>query len=270
MDLTGFILWLQRARSPKTVDAYEYSVIKFLEWCDGEDPCEMLVDQYLTYLMEKGNSNSSVSRHFYAIKSFFKFNRRSHELEYVEVPRPERKDPVFLPHDDVVLVLEATNSTMYRSAFALQYSAALRFEELRSLNIVDVDFDDDMVRVSSVKRGAGDTTTDMIPIDPVVSELVAEYLLERTDNFPQLFAIRGGKRLSLQPYNITLLNCCNKAGVKTITSHGLRHSRATDIAQTGDLLDIQQMLRHKNPQSSLRYVHLTGRKLKERVPRAFK
>ena len=57
--------------------------------------------------------------------------------------------------------------------------------------------------------------------------------------------------------NLRLRAACRALGVGEITAHGLRHSAATILNQVGkDLREIQELLRHKNIRTTVRYTHV--------------
>ena len=52
---------------------------------------------------------------------------------------------------------------------------------------------------------------------------------------------------------------CAKAGVKPFGFHGVRHLRATILYHQGKTVStIQQLLRHKNPNTTVKYLHSMG------------
>ena len=73
-----------------------------------------------------------------------------------------------------------------------------------------------------------------------------------------LFAGYSGLPLSNRAFNLRLRAACRALGVGEITAHGLRHSAATILLnQAGkDLREIQELLRHKNIRTTVRYTHV--------------
>lgn len=267
-ELSQFEAWLKRNRSPRTIQAYLQTMHRFFGWLNGREATGELVDQFITHLIESGNSNSSAARHFSAVKAWFRWQRRSYELEDIVKPRPERHTPKFLTADQVKELVDQTLSPMYRAAFALQYATGLRFDELRSLGMEDINWDTDEITVIRAKQG-GDQTQRTLPVHPDILEIVATYLTQAESGLWLFKHARGG-RLDNYQYNCTLKAVCRAAGLPEITSHGLRHSWGTHLALNGvGRIWIQESMGHDDPKSTQIYTHLTAQQLKERLPHPF-
>jgi hypothetical protein len=78
--------------------------------------------------------------------------------------------------------------------------------------------------------------------------------------FPFRERTRGysGAPFSNRAFNLRLRAACRALGVGEITAHGLCHSAATILLnQVGkDLREIQELLRHKNIRTTVRYTHV--------------
>jgi integrase len=70
-----------------------------------------------------------------------------------------------------------------------------------------------------------------------------------------VFAGYSGAPFSNRAFNLRLRAACRTLGVGEITGHGLRHSAATILLnQVGKgLREIQELLRHKNIRTTVRY-----------------
>jgi site-specific recombinase XerD len=73
-----------------------------------------------------------------------------------------------------------------------------------------------------------------------------------------VFAEYSGAPFSNRAFNLRLRAACRAIGAGEITVHGLRHSAATIlfIHPGKDLREIQELLRHKNIRTTVRYTHV--------------
>jgi hypothetical protein len=73
-----------------------------------------------------------------------------------------------------------------------------------------------------------------------------------------VFAEYSGAPFSNRAFNLRLRAACRALGVGEITRHGLRHSAATILLNhmRKDLREIQELLRHKNIRTTVRYTHV--------------
>ena len=73
-----------------------------------------------------------------------------------------------------------------------------------------------------------------------------------------VFAGYSGAPFSNRAFNLRLRAACRALGVGEITAHGLRHSAATILLNRvgKDLREIQELLRHKNIRTTVRYTHV--------------
>jgi site-specific recombinase XerD len=176
----------------------------------------------------------------------------------------------WIPSDEQWLqLLEATKSEPLRNRLmlALAYDAGLRREELCSVRTDDLDPSRRTLRVRA------ETTKSrrerVVPYSATTGVLLQVYLGERL----VLSRARGLLFLSLSDRNraapITLWSWSKvvrrialRAGVPRFSTHTLRHLCLTDLARAGwELHTIATFAGHRNPTTTLQYIHLSGRDL---------
>jgi integrase/recombinase XerC len=152
----------------------------------------------------------------------------------------------------------------------LMYATGIRVAELTTLNLADIDFRNQLIRVTGKRRKQR-----IVPFGDPAREAIKSYL-EVRDNF--LFNSPVSKRddeavfLNYQGTRITTrsvgrmvekyIKIC--AGMHAISPHALRHSFATHLLDSGaDLRDIQELLGHARLSTTQVYTHVSMEKLVE-------
>jgi site-specific recombinase XerD len=154
-----------------------------------------------------------------------------------------------------------------RVMLALAYDAALRREELCALRTDDLDPGRRMLRVraetTKTRRGR------VVPYSAVTGALLAEYLAHRAT----LSRARGpmflseshrnmAEPLTLWTWSKVVRRVALAADVPRFSTHTMRHLCLTDLARMGwELHTIATFAGHRSTDSTMRYIHLSGRDL---------
>ncbi|MDX6503288.1 MAG: integrase/recombinase XerC [Gaiellaceae bacterium] len=140
-----------------------------------------------------------------------------------------------------------------RALFELVYSAGLRAAEAVTLDLGDVNFDQEHVHV----RGKGGKER-IVPLGEHAAHWVARYLREARPQLARgandaLFLSTRGKRLDTSTLRRLLPH-----------PHKLRHAFATHLLEGGaDLRTIQELLGHSSLSTTQVYSHVDGRRLRK-------
>ncbi len=236
------------------------------------------VKAYLVCLNEKQYSKATIARKLATLRSFYKFlvkrNRRhDNPVMAVRTPKQEKKLPRFLEYEEVKRLLETPpmdNWLGARDAAILEtlYSTGIRVSELVALNMEDVDFLGEVVRI----RGKGKKER-VAPISSSALQVIQHYMefrnkrAESNPNFDPkvLFVNKHGRRLSTRSVRRKMDKYLKMAGLDPgISPHTLRHSFATHMLNNGaDLRSVQELLGHQSVSTTQIYTHLTTGKLKQ-------
>jgi integrase/recombinase XerD len=154
-----------------------------------------------------------------------------------------------------------------RVMLALAYDAALRREELCSLRTDDLDPAHRMLRVRA------ETTKSrrerVVPYSAPTGVLLGEYLRHRaviSRARGPLFLSQSRRNyaepLSLWTWSKVVRRVALAAGVPQFSTHTTRHLCLTDLARMGwEVHAIATFAGHRSTDSTLRYIHLSGRDL---------
>lgn len=220
------------------------------------------------YLMEEGyREDNPVGRGRYTLGTAFGGSR-----DRGLVPR-FRKQP-WIPSDEqwrAVLGVARGEPLRNRLLLALSYDAGLRREEACSLRTDDVDPARRLLRIrAEATKGRQGRT---VPYSAATGELYVAYL----DHRRGLSRARGPLFLSESRRNLAkpitiwtwakvMRRIALKAEVPRFTTHTLRHLCLTDLARAGwDIHDIAAFAGHRSTQTTLTYIHLSGRDLARKL-----
>ena len=166
-------------------------------------------------------------------------------------------------------ILEAARSELLRNRLmlALAYDAGLRREELCLLRTDDLDPAHRTVRIrAETTKGRRER---VVPYSVPTSALLRAYLDERrrlsTARGPLFLSTSRRNRaapITLWTWSKVVRGIATRADVLRFSTHTLRHLCLTDLARAGwELHLIAAFAGHRNPQTTLQYIHLSGREL---------
>ena len=166
-----------------------------------------------------------------------------------------------------LLACARQESIRNRTMLAFAYDAGLRREELCSLQSADIDPSRRLLRIrAEVTKGRRER---VIPYSSSSGELLLRYLAHRrtldTKRGP-LFLSESRRNytepLSIWSWSKLILQLARRAGVERFSTHTLRHLCLTDLAHAGwDIHEIAAFAGHRSVQTTLLYIHLSGRDL---------
>lgn len=158
-----------------------------------------------------------------------------------------------------------------RLMLALAYDAGLRREELCSLRTDDLDpaYRTLRVRAETTKN----LRARVVPYSAATGMLLQAYLRHRRALSPVrgLLFLSESRRNRTQPITLWTWSKVTRAlavqaGVSRFSTHTLRHLCLTDLARAGwELHEIAQFAGHRNPATTLLYIHLSGRDLADKL-----
>lgn len=158
-----------------------------------------------------------------------------------------------------------------RVMLPLAYDAALRREELCSLRTDDLDpaHRTVLVRAETTKN----RLERVVPYSAPTGVLLGEYLVHRATVsrarrplFLSDSRRNHGQPLSLWTWSKAVRRLALTAGVKRFSTHTTRHLCLTDLARMGwELHAIASFAGHRHTETTLQYIHLSGRDLAEKL-----
>ncbi|MEP4076418.1 tyrosine recombinase XerC [Haloferula sp.] len=272
---------IERSASPRTITNYRAAIIGYRDSREGDFPGwrDLTADDFRAWLfqmMKADLARSTIRLRFAAMRSFYKFlvHRRglaNSPVADVQLPKPEKKLPVVLSIAQIDELLSipltvevAKNSPAWlplRDAAILElfYSCGLRISELRSLDVKDIDFISENLRV--VGKGSKER---MIPIGQPAINAIQRYQREAAITNGPLFVSKRRTRITQQAVDQLLKKYLKLSSIPfDISPHKLRHSFATHMLDAGaDLRSVQSLLGHSSLSTTQIYTHVTKERLR--------
>ena len=257
------------ALSDSTRRAYRVDVEEFASWLEsrGTSLDEVDVRTLAEYAADLGGARAgrsprrlaptTIARKLAAVRSFLRFTLGPARVPDARLaPRRPRRLPVAPTLEEVDAEFERLGSEeplaiRNRALAELIYSAGLRSREAVELDLADVDFDGEAVRV--LGKGGKER---VVPLGEEAAYRLGRWLQVR----PQLaggaenalFISARGRRLDTSTVRRLLPH-----------PHRFRHAFATHLLEGGaDLRTIQELLGHSSLSTTQVYSHVDGRRLR--------
>jgi len=237
------------------------------------------VRAYLGYLFRRKVKKVTVNRKISSLRSFYKFLIRSGKTKnnpagMIQSSKTEKYMPNFLSVDEIFELLQAWNDTSTaglrnRAMLELFYSSGLRLGELAGLNVMDLDFDQALVKV----RGKGRKER-IVPVGAPARQALQEYLAKTKEvrkknsedvfNSPLFLNLRGA-RITARSIARIVDEATKKSKIgRKISPHALRHTFATHLLNAGaDLRSIQELLGHESLSTTQKYTAVNINRMME-------
>lgn len=254
-----------RDKSPRTIEKYVALVRQMLEWLDispksiGQED----IDRYKLYMKGIYDVNS-IAPIVSAIKQFLTMLGKK-KIE-IKAPNRQRKNVVPLTPKEIERIFSAAyDEPMDHAILTTLYFGQLRQNELVHLNISDVDFERQKLRINDGKG----SRSDEINMHPVGLKSIQRYIqttrIQPIENGDPLFVSREGLRLSRTPVWKRVKKYAIKANItKRCYPHLFRHSSITNMAANGaTLAEIQRQSRHKDVKTLMQYIHPSEKRVRD-------
>lgn len=294
-DFINF-LSVERNLSPRTLKEYAGDLAVFIDYFRPylEEELtlasmdERTIREFMTYLkMELHYTARSVNRKLATLKAYFHFLKREGHIEKSPVEdirgaKLEKHLPKVLDEEDVVKLLETAERVseekslsdeedkgsykhfIYYRNYAIMelfYASGMRISELANMDLEDIDFKNNMVKVT----GKGNKQR-LVLMNDVAAQALAHYLAFRPEvPISAVFLNRDCGRLSVRAIQKMFHGNMLQSGIrKQASPHTMRHSFATHLLKGGsDLVTIKELLGHENLSTTQIYTNITMQHIKK-------
>jgi site-specific recombinase XerD len=254
------------ALADSTRRAYASDLRGFSDWLEErrlgvEDVDVRVLVDYASELgrARNGLAPATIARKLAAVRSFLRFTLGPTRVPDASLaPKRPQRLPEAPKREQVEELIDSVDGDgalglRNRALVELVYSAGLRSAEAVGLDLADVDFEQELVRV----RGKGGKER-IVPLGEEAAHVVARYLREARPELARgandaLFLSTRGRRLDTSTLRRLLPH-----------PHRLRHSFATHLLEGGaDLRTIQELLGHSSLSTTQVYSHVDARRLRK-------
>ena len=254
------------ALAESTRRAYASDLRELHGWLErrGTGVEEIDVRVLVEYAAELGRARNglapaTIARKLAAVRSFLRFTLGPARVPDASLgPRRPQRLPEAPKRAEVESILDSLGGDgplrlRNLALVELVYSAGLRSAEAVGLDLADVDFEQEHVRV----RGKGGKER-VVPLGEEAAHVVARYLREARPALVRgandaLFLSTRGRRLDTSTLRRLLPH-----------PHRLRHSFATHLLEGGaDLRTIQELLGHSSLSTTQVYSHVSAKRLRK-------
>jgi integrase/recombinase XerC len=283
-------LEVERSLSVHTVRAYLgdlESLIAYLEQIGVTDISQLELVHLRSWLANqqvKGGARTTLSRRAVSVRLFTKWALKNKYLEKdvaatLATPKGHRTLPEVLGIDDTKTAMDsmATRAAEEETPIAIRdvamvellYASGARVAELCGLDLSDIDYDRQTIRV--LGKGNKERT---IPLGNPAMHALEAWLKDGRDSLKNslsgtaVFLGARGKRIDQRTVRTVVYNALQAIeGIERMGPHALRHSAATHLLEGGaDLRTVQEILGHASLATTQIYTHVST----ERLQKVFK
>lgn len=282
-------LVLERGSSPNTVESYERDLRRYLAYLKGEgitrpdDVTRASVESHVLALEELGLAPSSIERAVSAIKGLHRFMVAEqitavHPTADLLLPRKPEHLPDVISREQAFALLDermfewhgsdasgrrakVAEASLRRDQAILEvlYGCGLRVSELCGLDLRDVSFADELLRVFG--KGSKER---VVPVLGSAARVLSSYLEAARPTLAEghaptqaVFLSARGTRITRQAVHAIVEKYGSYAGIEGLHPHTLRHSFATHLLEGGaDLRIVQELLGHSSISTTQLYTHV--------------
>jgi len=276
-----FLFHLQKEKgySIHTINAYRNDLEQFYLFLNGKSMLKVTqkqIQDFIAFELEKGINPKTISRRLAALKSFFEYcvhfkNLDQNPTLFVENLKQTHSLPDYIDANNLSQILSSISvdtllGTRDLAIMELFYSTGMRLSELVNLNVNDLDFSTQIVKVFGKGRKER-----LIPFGKHAKICIVNYLkkrgiagktqLKKTPLFVSNRKTRISNRTVQRRIRMYLMSV---AGKGSSGPHTLRHAFATHLLERGaDIRSVKELLGHDSLSSTQIYTHIQPEKMKQ-------
>jgi tyrosine recombinase xerC len=281
-DLNEYIreLSINKNYSENTIEAYKRDLNEYFSYLKNNNKNYLSIDydsirKYLSYLNDKKDTNSTISRKISSLRGFYSYLRlnekiKNNPFKLINLPKKEQKLPRFFYYnelEELFAACDTSTSLGQRNLAILEvlYATGTRVSELINIKLEDINFSEKQIKVLGKGNKERIVFLGEYAVDALEDYLNDGYLFLNKYNLDYVFLNHLGNKITRRGIEDILTKLIKKTSIdKKISPHMIRHSFATHLLNEGcDLESVQEMLGHESISATAIYTHVTDDRIKE-------
>ena len=266
--------------SENTIEAYKRDLNEYFLYLKENNKDYLNMDyesirKYLSYLTDKKNTNSTISRKISSLRGFYSYLRlnefiKNNPFKLINLPKKEQILPRFFYYNELEELFNAcdTSTSLGQRNLAILevlYATGTRVSELINIKLEDINFKEKQIKVLGKGNKERIVFLGEYAVDALQDYLNDGYLFLNRYNLDYVFLNHLGNKITRRGIEDILTKLIKKTSIdKKISPHMIRHSFATHLLNEGcDLESVQEMLGHESISATAIYTHVTDDRIKE-------
>ena len=246
----AYYVWLRRNSDPEKIVLFWEDFSKARLDTTVEVKPVLITDFFSFINTQKPYKAKTTHRIISTLSSFYRFLYSQGVITanpMVAIERPKIKDQElrYLKHSQVIRLIASIEDDRDRLIVRTIYATGVRVSELCGINIEDIDFEDEMIKV----RGKGGKIR-IVFVDHETLEEISRFIGTRIEG--PLFLGQMGHHISPR----SIQHIFKKYAPAGITPHKIRHSYASELyRRSKNLRVVQENLGHTSIKTTEIYLH---------------
>lgn len=248
-----------QGRSEKTIERYRYMITRMMTSVKvtTRNITVYHLRRYLAEEKNRGISDRTLEGTRQIFSAYFNWLQREGLITQNPVAnlgaiKCQKKLKVTYSDIDIERLKYCCKSVRDRAIVCFLRSTGCRISEMTQLNRDDID----LVNLECTVLGKGNKER-TVYLDQVTGMLIREYLDQRNDPFPALFAGKGSERMTPGGVRKMLTTLAEDASVDHVHPHKFRRTLATNLIRHGmPIQEVAAILGHDKLDTTMQYVVL--------------
>lgn len=263
-------------KAQNTIDQADYKFNRFLELMGPDSHLDDFktrqdVMPYIDALRDKQCQPVTINNYLSALRGLYDWAIAEHLVTHNPFHQLRVKVSEPLPQDvpsprTILAIIDTIDVPLYRTFLTLQLHTGMRINEVRTLELGDVDMTERRIHIRESKAGKSRT----VPLNDMIYAIMQTYLEEerRRVDSPLVFPSLRAGTICKTTINSHLTRAAAEVIGHKITSHKLRHAFTTHLYEQGVMeTTLSELLGHREPKTTRRYIRVQENHLRDAVGR---